>query len=413
MSEWTRISEIADVRRGASPRPIGDPRYFGGEVGWVRISDVTRSTRFLRQTEQYVSKLGESLSVRVNPGDLVMSICGTIGRPIIIDIPACIHDGFVRFSNLRNADTTYLFYALQNAELAFNGMGQPGTQTNLNTGLVGSHRIFLPPLPQQRRIAEILGTVDEVIEQTEALIAKQQQVKAGLMHDLFTRGVTATGQLRPPPAEAPHLYHPSPLGPIPKEWNACELRSKLSFISYGFTNPMPEAEEGPYMATAADIHGGRIQYESCRRTTRKAFDQLLTRKSRPIIGDVLLTKDGTLGRIAVVDREDVCINQSVAVLRPQETLHSAFLAALLSSPRWQDKMIADAGGSTIKHIYITVVDRMLIAWPKNQKEIEAITACITEATESIAAETAHLAKLRRQKQGLMHDLLTARVPVVG
>jgi type I restriction enzyme S subunit len=72
---------------------------------------------------------------------------------------------------------------------------------------------------QQRRIAEILGTVDEVIEQTEALIAKQQQVKAGLMHDLFTRGVTATGTLRPPPAEAPHLYQDSPLGPIPKEWD--------------------------------------------------------------------------------------------------------------------------------------------------------------------------------------------------
>jgi type I restriction enzyme S subunit len=218
MSEWKRIDAIADVRRGASPRPIGDPKYFGGEVGWVRISDVTRTTRFLRETEHYVSPLGESLSVRVKPGDLVMSICGTLGRPIIIDMPACIHDGFVQFSNLRDADTTFLFYALQHAERAFYGMGQPGTQTNLNTSLVGRHRIFTPKREEQLRIAEILSTLDEAIEQTEALIGKYQSIKTGLMHNLFTRGLTPDGRLRPTRADAPHLYKESPLGWIPKEW---------------------------------------------------------------------------------------------------------------------------------------------------------------------------------------------------
>ena len=150
MNEWKRISSLAHVRRGASPRPIGDPSYFGGNVGWVRISDVTRSSRFLRETEQYVSPLGESLSVRVNPGDLVMSICGTLGRPIVIDIPACIHDGFVQFTNLKNVDSVYLFYALQFSESKFNGMGQPGTQTNLNTTLVGRLEIFAPHRQDKR-----------------------------------------------------------------------------------------------------------------------------------------------------------------------------------------------------------------------------------------------------------------------
>jgi type I restriction enzyme S subunit len=354
-------------------------------------------------------RYGSATRSLFNGQAVIVARKGSLGNPHLALTPFWASDTTYAVIPKPGVDVRWLYYSLSLFDL---------TKLNEATGVPSINRDWLRRIElesaspdQQRRIAEILGTVDEVIEQTEALIAKQQQVKAGLMHDLFTRGVTATGQLRPPPAEAPHLYQASPLGQIPNEWNACELRSKLSFISYGFTNPMPEAEEGPYMATAADIHGGRIQYDSCRRTTRKAFDQLLTRKSRPIIGDVLLTKDGTLGRIAVVDREDVCINQSVAVLRPQETRHSAFLAALLSSPRWQDKMIADAGGSTIKHIYITVVDRMLIAWPTNQEEIEAITACITEAAESIAAETAHLAKLRQQKQGLMHDLLTARVPV--
>ena len=76
---------------------------------------------------------------------------------------------------------------------------------------------------QQRRIAEILSTVDEAIEQTEALIAKYQQIKAGLMHDLFTRGVTPDGHLRPTRTQAPHLYKESPLGWIPKEWEVVRI----------------------------------------------------------------------------------------------------------------------------------------------------------------------------------------------
>jgi len=234
MSELKPIDAIARIRRGASPRPIDDSRYFGGDVGWVRIVDVTRSSRFLRQTEQYLSPLGESLSVRVKPGDLIMSICGTIGRPIILDMQACIHDGFVQFFDIVGADASFLYYALQHAEPAFRAMGQPGTQTNLNTSLVGRHAIFCPEENEQRRIAEILSTLDEVIEQTEALIAKYQQIKAGLMQDLFTRGTTPDGRLRPSRAEAPQLYKESLLGWIPKEWEA-NLLDSLAIRGSGHT----------------------------------------------------------------------------------------------------------------------------------------------------------------------------------
>src|SRR5208337_5618771 len=97
MNDFKRICDFAKVRRGASPRPIDDPKWFGGETGCVRIVDVTRSGRYLRSTEQYLSPIGVSRSVRVDKGDLIMSICATIGRPVIIDMPACIHDGFVQF----------------------------------------------------------------------------------------------------------------------------------------------------------------------------------------------------------------------------------------------------------------------------------------------------------------------------
>ena len=268
-----------------------------------------------------------------------------------------------------------MYYQIGLNKERYKGFGIGSTFLEVNKRDTERFQLLVAPEPEQRRIAEILSTVDEAIEQTEALIAKYQQIKAGLMHDLFTRGLTHDGHLRFTHAQAPHLYRESPLGWIPKEWEVGELRRWLSYLSYGFTNPMPESDEGPYMVTAADINVGRIQYDTCRRTTRDAFDQLLTQKSRPKIGDVLLTKDGTLGRIAVVDRADVCINQSVAVLRPADTQHSQFIAVMLSAPMWQQVMLSDAGGSTIKHIYITVVDKMLVAWPSRAEELE-----VTEPT---------------------------------
>jgi type I restriction enzyme S subunit len=117
------------------------------------------------------------------------------------------------------------------------------------------------------------------------------------------------------------------------------------------------------MVTAKDIHDGQIDYKSARLTSKEAYETLLTDKSRPRVGDILLTKDGSIGRVAICDRADVCINQSVALLQPNSLVDSRFLAYLLQAPFYQDRMAADADGSTIKHIYITRVDKMPLDLP--------------------------------------------------
>ncbi|QQZ44313.1 restriction endonuclease subunit S [Pseudomonas sp. SK3(2021)] len=150
---------------------------------------------------------------------------------------------------------------------------------------------------------------------------------------------------------------------IPASWQSGELRSFLDLITYGFTNPMPDAEVGPWKITAKDVIDGRINYATARKTTAEAFIEKLTDKSRPKVGDVLLTKDGSIGRVAVVDCDGVCINQSVALLRPNRRINSHFLKYLLLSPHYQRVMEGDSDGSTIKHIYITRVDKMQVLVP--------------------------------------------------
>jgi len=200
-------------------------------------------------------------------------------------------------------------------------------------------------------------------------------------------------------------YKNTEIGLIPDEWICDELRMFLSYISYGFTNPMPTVNDGIYMITANDINEGKLKVETARKTSKFAYDNFLTDKSRPKKNDTLLTKDGTLGRLAIVGKEQICINQSVAVLRPNTKINPLFLKLLLEGNKYQKTMILNAGGSTIKHIYITVVDKMKIGLPAEIMEQTAIAEVLSDTDNLIQAIEKQIAKKRNIKQGAMQKLL--------
>jgi type I restriction enzyme S subunit len=220
--DWneTRLEDITRIRRGASPRPIDNPRWFSDRgPGWVRISDVTRANGRLQTTEQCLSQEGVERSVRIGHGDVIMSICATIGEPVVVEIDACIHDGFVVFDQFENSlDRQFLLHLLRKTAPEFKASGQTGTQANLNTGIGGGKIVCIPrSTTEQFRIAAVLDTVDEAIAKTEEVIAKLKQVHAGLLHDILTRGLDEHSQLRDPITH-PEQFQDSPLGRVPRAW---------------------------------------------------------------------------------------------------------------------------------------------------------------------------------------------------
>lgn len=208
-------------------------------------------------------------------------------------------------------------------------------------------------------------------------------------------------------------YKQTEVGPIPEGWICEELSKFLAFISYGFTNPMPTVSDGIFMITAADVNDGRLQLETARKTSESAYKRLLTAKSKPRLNDILLTKDGTLGRLALVGNETICINQSVAVLRSNDQTDPAFLKLLLEGSRYQRRMVEDAGGSTIKHIYITVVDKMPIGIPPDKAEQRKIAEALSDMDTLLAGLDRLIAKKRELKQAAMQQLLTGQTRLPG
>ena len=262
MSDWTKqpIKELLDSQW---PGEWGsEPQHGLPSVVVYRSTDLDDAGHLLEDGGVYRFIPSTKLNAKkLVAGDILIEASGgapdrPVGRAALFEdsrSESSIGGNFLR--TLRPKKTVcssflcWTLVALQQQSSIWRYQQQTTGMINLKVSDYLKHLVDTPPLPQQRRIAEILSTVDEAIEQTEALIAKYQQIKTGLMHDLFTRGVTPDGHLRPTYEQAPHLYKESPLGWIPKEWEVKRLDSVAEVSRGKFTiRPRndPRFYGGPY-----------------------------------------------------------------------------------------------------------------------------------------------------------------------
>ena len=214
--EWevVPIKWLSPVKRGASPRPIDDPKYFDeeGEYAWVRIADVSACDGDLNETTQRLSPLGSSLSVKISPGELFVSIAGTVGKPCIAAIKACIHDGFVYFPTLEIAPR--FLYRIFEAGVCYGGLGKWGTQLNLNTDTVGSIRVAVPPADELNQVLEFLDRetekIDELVAEQRQLMELLKEKRQAVISRAVTKGINPHAPMKPSGIEW--------LGDVPVGW---------------------------------------------------------------------------------------------------------------------------------------------------------------------------------------------------
>lgn len=190
--ENIKIKRLSRIGRGASPRPIDDPVYFdeNGEYAWTRIADVSKSNKYLTKTEQKMSERGSLLSVKLEINKLFLSIAGSVGKPCITGIKACIHDGFVYFPDLKDYLNDYLYYIFYGGQ-CYKGLGKLGTQLNLNRETVGDIKIGIPKDKEEVNyitsfLEQYLYQIDKLITSIESQIEKLKEAKQSLISEAVT-----------------------------------------------------------------------------------------------------------------------------------------------------------------------------------------------------------------------------------
>ncbi|WP_259592839.1 restriction endonuclease subunit S [Lactobacillus paragasseri] len=184
--EQRKLGEVANILRGASPRPIKDPKWFdsNSKIGWIRISDVTNQHGRIYNLEQHLSKAGQDKTRVVYPPSLLLSIAASVGYPVITYIETGVHDGFVILDKPKfNLD--FMFFKLQQIQKTWNKYGQPGSQININSSIVSNTKILIPTNNEQLQISNILKKIEKCIHLQQRKLNDLKLIRKAVSQTIF------------------------------------------------------------------------------------------------------------------------------------------------------------------------------------------------------------------------------------
>ncbi|MCS6143356.1 restriction endonuclease subunit S [Latilactobacillus curvatus] len=195
--EQRKLGELANIVRGASPRPIQDPKWFDkdSDIGWLRISDVTEQDGRIRHLEQRISKLGQEKTRVLMEPHLLLSIAATVGKPLVNYVKTGVHDGFLIFLN-PVFDREFMFQWLDMFRPKWKKYGQPGSQVNLNSELVRNQEIDLPRIEEQQQIGSFFKQLDDIIALHQRKHDLLKKLKQGYLQQMFPVKNEVVPQLR-------------------------------------------------------------------------------------------------------------------------------------------------------------------------------------------------------------------------
>ena len=350
-----------------------------------------------------------STAIRVTDGDVIILWDGSNAGEVLKARDGMLASTMMKVIHNSDYDTGFFYYALKGWEDYLKGQTSGSGIPHVDKEILGDLSIFNCKKLEQAKIAEILSTVDQAIDQTEALITKQQRIKTGLMQDLLTRGIDKDGNLR---SEDTHEFKDSPFGRIPVEWKVERGVSVCDEIVVGIVIRPTQyyREDGIPTLRSANIQENRIDPSHLVYMSVKDNAQL--RKSQVRRGDLVTVRTGYPGATTVIPPEfDGCNCVDIVISRPNsKKVRSQYLSLWINSYHGKLQILKGQGGLAQQHFNVSEMKNLLIKVPMLNEQERIETLLLTHA-ETIREARRNLAKLEGLKTALMQDLLTGKVSV--
>jgi type I restriction enzyme S subunit len=413
--DWGQVSiqELGTICTGGTPsRAV--PYYWNGSIAWVTPGELTTiDGKWLTETREYITEAGlASSAAKLMPkGALLVTTRASIGAVAVATLPVCTNQGFKSIIPNQLTCSDFYYHLLQLISPEMVRLASGTTFLEISRKDFSAILLPRPPLPEQRRIAEMLDTVDAAIQQTEALIAKLKLMKAGLLHDLLTLGLDEHGQLRDPIAH-PEQFKDSPLGRIPREWDVkpvgevfdMQLGKMLSKAAKTGHNPFP------YLANR------NVQWDYVDLTDLEwmDFNEAEREKFSLLPDDLLVCEGGDVGRTAMWrgEQQECFFQKAIHRLRPKDSslVLPSYMLRFMRFAVYHGFLVSLSSQTSITHLTREKFALLPLPLPQMQEQ-KAIAAALDAHDARIRAEEAYGDKLKHLKKGLMRDLLTGRVRV--
>ncbi len=348
---WTykKLGEICEIERGGSPRPI--QQYITDDedgLNWIKIGDAVEGSKFINSTKEKIIKEGLKKTRFVHKGDFILSNSMSFGKPYILGIDGCIHDGWLVIRDTHDIfDKSFLYYLLGSPNMynEFKRMAVGGVVNNLNSQMVRSVSVPVPPLSEQERIVSELDLLSSIIEKKKAQLKEYDKLAQSIFYDMFGDPVTNE-----------------------KGWEVTKLNSIYKVTSSKRILQEEWKKEGVPFYKVADIvsliHSEKVIPSAF--ISDSTYDNLLQHGQVPSVGDILVTSRGTLGQCYIVKAEDKFYFQDGMITwlsQKEKCILPIYLKMLFSSDSFLNSIEQMANSSTIAYISINQLSKKIIPLP--------------------------------------------------
>ena len=389
-----KLEDLCEViSKGSTPKNQTE------KPNWAKIlkaENITKESIIDSTSCKYIDKETHTTTLKrsiLKKNDILITIAGTLGRCAVVETEENLNTNqavcFVRLLNCGISPHFIKYYAL--SPVVNNGLTGKAKITaipNLTLEVIKNIDVVLPPLAEQERIVEkieaLFAGIDEGVERLKSAQAQIKQYRQSVLKSAFEGKLYKT-----------------------TDWKEVQLKDVCEKITDGSHFSPKQVSNGcyPYI-TVKDVRKDIIDFDAAKRIDKKQYELLLKSGCKPYKGDVLFSKDGTVGKVVLVDYEkEFVILSSLAILRPKKELKSEFLFYVLKSPKFLAEAINKKTGVAIRRIILDTLKRISISFPSDiseqQRIVEEIEKRFAVADELEKAVNEGLEKADKLKQSIL------------
>lgn len=370
--EYKKLGEVCTIERGGSPRPIAD--YITDDsngINWIKIGDAVEGSRYITQTKEKIKPEGVKKSRLVHRGDFILSNSMSFGRPYILDVDGCIHDGWlVLHDNDKKFNKDFLYYYLSSPSTynTFKKLAVGGVVNNLNSQLVRGVSVAIPPINDQQRIVAELDCLNEMIALKQEQLKEFEKLAQSIFYDMFGDPVINS-----------------------KGWPTDKIENVISEKSYRGTINNEDGQVWLLNLDMVESNTGRI-LEKLFVSTEKTDGSVTTFNEEYVLYSKLRPY---LNKVVLPDSSGYCTTELVTLLPNKDKLNRYYVAYLLRSESFVNYICGKVAGAKMPRVSMKEFRTFSIPLPplalqqQFAEKIQAIEAQKEMVKQSIA-ETQHL-----------------------
>ena len=407
-----KLKQLCSFTTGWTP-PTGDSSAYEGSNLWANISDL--GERIVCNTAKRISdEAVAKANIRISPqGSLLFSFKLSVGQVSIAGYDMYTNEAIATFKESDLLLTEYAYYALPVFVVRNASENIYGAKL-LNQELINSAQVAAPPVNEQRDLVAFLdretAKIDALIAEQEKLLALLAEKRQATISHAVTHGIDPNAPMKD--SGIPWL------GAVPAHWQIANIKRLCELITDG-AHVSPETEDGAFcFVSTKDVGRDGIDFEGCLLTSAASYEYLVRTGCQPLVGDVLFSKDGTVGRTTVVrDTQEFVVASSLIIIRPMGgRLDPNFLDYLCQSRLVKNQVEGFVKGAGLPRLSIQNLLKVVGVFPplSEQRRISGFLAECLERSDRLENEVLHaVATLKERRSVLIAAAVTGQIDVRG